>query len=120
MGYKDRTIRMDFGDLGKGCFATIKNPALLPLEAYQPVDPNLTEAEAAVAGLARANARVGRLIVEWHLWDVTQDEDVLLPLPSDDPTVMERCPSVVVNAIANEVQRRNNPQQPLGSRTSKS
>ena len=115
-GYKDKSVRIDFADLGKGCYAVIKNPALLPLELPPtlPEDPE----ERNVALLEHAKTRVGNLITEWVMWDV--DTDAELPLPSADATVLTRCPGVVLNRIGEEISKRTNPTQPQATTTTKS
>lgn len=108
-GYKDRTIRLDFAELGKGCYVVIKNPALQPLEPGVRIPEGLTPAEQDEFALQRSYDRVAALITEWVMWDVTQDEEVPLALPSTEPTVLQRCPGVVLNRIGKEIQARTNP-----------
>jgi hypothetical protein len=108
MGYKEKTVRVEFSDLGKGCYVVIKNPALRPLETTPalPDDPD----ERNAAFLEMAKSRIAGLITEWCMWDVDTDEE--LPLPSIDPNVFDRCPGVVLNRIGEEIQQRTNPTQP--------
>ena len=116
MGYKDKTIRVDFADLGKGCYAIIKNPALQPLEAPATLPEDPAERDAAFLGLAKS--RVGKLITEWKMWDF--ETDAPLALPSVEPAVLDRCPGLVLNLLGAEINKRVNPTRPQETPTTKS
>jgi len=108
--YKDRTIRLDFPELGEGCHVVIKNPALLPLEMSAPIEDGLSPEDRSAAILKRAKARTGALVVSWLMWDITAEQEEELDLPSVDPSVLDRCPGPVLNRIADEIAKRTNPQ----------
>lgn len=118
MGYKDKTVRVDFADLGKGCYAVIKNPALLPLEIPTRLADDLSPEDRDKAFLDVAKTRVAGLVTEWMMWDVETDAE--LPLPSLDPSALDRCPAMVLNRIAEEIRQRTDPTQPRETLTTKS
>lgn len=106
-GYKDRTITLPFPALGKGCQVTIKNPALLPLQPSFRAPEGTDPVEYERLFLQYSKEQVGALVVEWTMWDVDTDE--LLALPSEDLSVLDRCPGIVLNRIAKESRDRTNP-----------
>ena len=118
MGYAERTIRLDFPELGKGCFVVIKNPALEPLTVKLPLAATLTDEERISAVLERSQANVAQLVVDWCVWDPADNKR--MPLPAEDPSVMSRCPSAIMNVIATEVAERTNPFRRKASTTTTS
>ena len=64
-GYTERTVRLEFPELGEGCFVRIRNPLLMPL-----VRPEKDET------LYDYGVRqVRRLIIEWNVWGYDDDSD---------------------------------------------
>jgi hypothetical protein len=111
MGYKDKNFKIDLSDLATGCFVEIKNPLL------QPIDRNPRQVKKNEDGtpdeqdqIEASKEALAKLIVAWKMWDVNTEE--LLALPSEDATVLERCPQVIWNRVGQEIQRRSNPIAP--------
>ena len=107
MGYKDRTLRLEFPELGDGLYVVLRNPRLMPPDTGQ---PNIALSD--TDGLLRAGKRrVARLLIDWHLWDArVEDDDVPLRLPTvDDLEPFDGCPDYVMRKVSREVNRLSDP-----------
>lgn len=113
MGYRNRTLREDFDDLGDNCFVVIKNPKFLDMAALSAKVRGVDEKNS--ASVDNANfALLGSLITAWRMWDTqwepadgeTEDDRPELPAPGESGVpveVMRLVPSEVCNWIAEQM-----------------
>lgn len=77
MGYRNRTIRKDFDDLGDDIWVSIRNPKLLPLEALTPDDvpvgPNGEPAKDDMIHVT--NGLIAGVVASWNVPDPSDDRD---------------------------------------------
>ncbi|MDI3341829.1 MAG: hypothetical protein QJR03_14985 [Sphaerobacter sp.] len=100
MGYLNPEITLEFPELGDGIRVTITNPKLLPwgkkralFDGLSSVNPDPAKINEIVAALVRS-------------WTVPSLEDgTTLPTPAQDPSVVDRVPSTVVERIMEEFAR---------------
>ena len=116
-GYRDRTVRIDFPELGDDCFVIIRNPLLEPFDRDAVVTPRLEDGSFdELAMHDRSTNRFAKLVVDWMLYDA---EGNVLPLPSVDASVAERVPGHVYNMLMVEGAKLANPTKPRQGRTAK-
>ena len=98
MGYKDRTFRLDLSELGEGCWVDVLNPVLRPKRVVMLPQPGEGDSQEEYLNdlLRIQKENLAEIIVAWNVWDV---EDQKLPLPKDDPSVMDRVPAIVLDLI---------------------
>lgn len=86
MAYLNRTIRLEFPDLGDDIWVAIHNPALMPASRLQsdvdiPVDANgkPTDAKAAIDATFDI---ASKLIAGWNVYDPFDDTETPMELPA--------------------------------------
>lgn len=114
-GYRNRNLTLDFDELGEGCQVVIRNPKIMSIDELRPtmdvpVDANGRPTDMLLATTA-SNEVLGRLVVSWVVWGVDDDSDdpAILPLPKDDPTVIDRLPMEIVIRLTQELGEATNP-----------
>lgn len=77
MGYRNRTIRKDFTDLGDDIWVSIRNPKLLPLDKLTPEDiPVGPTGEPRKEDMISAtNTLISGVIASWNVPDPGDDRD---------------------------------------------
>lgn len=89
-----RTIRVDLSEFGDGLFAEIQHPKLMHWDVLEGLFNGVGSEVSAEA----AAQLVTGLVVSWNLTDTLTDE--ALPIPKEDPAVLERVPGFAVVEIA--------------------
>ncbi len=116
-GYRNRFIPLMFPELaedGDEVWVSIRNPLLVPPGELQPA-PVPTHADGTPVDPQAATeamfAVIAKLIVAWRVYDasVVAEQQPLLELPAT-PESVGRLPTVVLNRIAEEINKINNPQ----------
>lgn len=114
MGYKNRTIREDFDDLGDDCYIVIKNPKLLDMPSLTAKIDGVDEKNKAAVENASLSV-LGSLVVAWLVWDTTwepadgetEDDRPELPAPVADvgvpAYVMAKAPVEITNWIGEQM-----------------
>jgi hypothetical protein len=113
MGYRTPVCRFDFPELDPDdgeCYVVIRNPLLEPVDRNALDTPFTTDGRIDEVALHdRAVAKIAKLVTEWRMWDTTGAQ---LPLPSDDPTAVERCPAYVLRKLTEEISTLLRPTRP--------
>ena len=127
-GYLNRVIRLDFSDLSANpdtdpVWIVIRNPRLVPpseLTSNIALNPDGTPVDMNDATEAMYRTML-RLIVGWRVYDGTAPFELhpvtgepfgdqpLLPSPATLDSV-KKLPTVMINAVANEIKQAANPQ----------
>lgn len=114
MAYLNRTIQLDFPELGPDIWVVISNPMLMPASRLQSnidieLDANGKPTNAAQAIDATFDI-ASKLIVSWNVYDPFDDSDTPLDLP---PTVekLRLLPMTIVLRISEIVGKALNPQK---------
>lgn len=112
MGYKVQNIRHVFDDLADDgeCWVLIRNPKLL---VSDDVDDELDPTDMAAAKAGGLEA-LGKVVIDWCVWDVndTSDNPLVLPLPAQDPKVMGRVPLPIMSWLGEQVRAATDPSAP--------
>lgn len=113
MGYTNKHIRLDFSDLGEGCYVTIRNPRLMTSGQLSAVDVEIGPDGRPVdhnAAMNAGNATIAKLIVNWCVWDPDDESDdpAVLPLPAT-PEIVTKLPMAVVVGISEQIEQATNP-----------
>lgn len=105
MAYTNRTIRIDFPELGDDIWVSINNPMLMPVSLLSPRDDvkldaegHITDRKAAVDSTFEIAAR---LIVSWNVYDPMDDSAE--PQPFGLPATVDmlrKLPMLVVTRIS--------------------
>lgn len=102
MGYKNKTIHMEFPDLTEDdadapISITIKNPKTLPMGDLIPGD---VDAEDRTAQMAAMFAMMANMIVAWHVFD---QQDALMEMPATAESVAG-LPMMITNWITEQIK----------------
>jgi hypothetical protein len=128
-GYANRTLHLDFSDLGEGCYVEIRNPKLLPQTFFDGnSDPRLAQkdGETAQETTVRLNSdpttaallatsshgMYAKLVVGWRVWDVDDmsDDPAELPLPTaEDTASIGKLPIDILKRLSEEVSSALSP-----------
>jgi hypothetical protein len=112
-GYADRTVTLNFPDLGPEIYVTLRNPKTMAPGALRPRDIamgpdglplNPDDAEAAMYDM------LATLVRDWCVYDATSDLDdqPRLPLPAT-PEMMRMLPMSIITTITEELSKAVNP-----------
>lgn len=119
MGYRNRTIRKDFDDLGDDIWVSIRNPKLLPLDKLTPEDipvgPNGEPRKDDM--LAATNALIAGVIATWSVPDPGDDRDDAPSMPLSAESV-GKLPVEILSWIQEQITqaltgRKDDPQDHL-------
>jgi hypothetical protein len=106
--YANSTVRLDFPDLSEDddpIYVVIRNPKTVPADVLMPADvpegpDGKPESSAAIAASYEVMAK---LVVDWHVYDGTaEDDSPPLPLPAT-PEHLKTLPFDIVQRIASEM-----------------
>lgn len=113
MGYANKLVRLDFSDLGEGCFVTIRNPKLLTDGQLKGPDLELDEhgrPKDRAAASAASREVMARIVVSWCVWDPEDDADDPPPLPLPaTPELVGKLPLEIVARISEELEAAVSP-----------
>ena len=109
MGYRNRTIRMDFDDLGDGVYVTLRNPKLVPADRLAPrqvaMDANGMPANQNDMFMATYET-VANLITDWCVYDAEDESEDPAPLGAPSIENVAKMPSEMFERITNELFNR--------------
>lgn len=126
MGYRNPLHIIDLSDLGDGCYVTIRNPKLLPLEKLTPVQvpmgPDGRPIDDAEAQRA-VNEMLAGIIHDWRMYDANDmsDDPAPLPLPATAETVAKLPGTALkqlMDAVTSAVAPAAGPGNPTGRTSS--
>lgn len=110
MGYKNKTLRLDLGDLAdEPLWIDILNPRML---SQQSIDmPDLPDDATEVDKINAGMEAIAKIIVAWNLFDVEDEDDppTVLPIPSVDLDSLRKVPGEVINRLGEEMKGANPP-----------
>lgn len=109
MGYKDRTVLLEFPELvddGDECWVRIRNPKLMPPSMLMPDDvptsPDGQPVDVKAAEQA-TYAMMAKMVQSWHVWDATDDSDEPPLLGDPTPEAFAKLPVEIVMRITGEI-----------------
>lgn len=121
MAYTNRTINLNFDGtddnypmLGDDIWITILNPMLMPASKLQAgndvkLGPDGQPTDM-VAAMRAGHMLLAQLVVDWHVYDPTDDSEdpAVLPLPATIENV-ELLPMAIINAVSELIGKALNP-----------
>lgn len=114
MAYTNRTIRLDFPELGDDIWVVINNPLLMPISYLQSnVDIKLDENNRPTEPSQAVDASLdiaSRMVLSWNVYDPMDTSEE--PVPFEMPATVEklrRLPLIIVTKISEIVGKALNP-----------